>query len=86
MKKLLLISIMLCSIISISCDKLAKPDMEGYADSCKVFLNCMYLNQKNPDKTICLGLADGCKQANDFILCANSDKVDFKDCLLLLKK
>jgi len=68
-----------------NCD-VSRSKTDGLNNNCKVFLECMYLNRKNKDKSICISLSDGCKQANDFLLCSENIKIDFKDCLLLLKK
>jgi len=71
------------------CD-LKDQDTTGYEPSCKVFINCLYLNQNNPDKSVCLSLAEGCKSANDFKACLNpvlkENRMEFKDCLLLMRK
>lgn len=71
------------------CD-LKEQSVEGYEPSCKVFLTCMFYNQNNPDKSVCLSLADGCKSANDFNACLNpvlkENKMDLRDCLLLMRK
>jgi len=86
MKKLLFIMfIMFFIFVFCGCDKLSMPRTDELTPNCSVFLKCMYLNQNNHDKTICDSLADGCKQANDFITCRDS-KVEMNDCLLLLKR
>ena len=76
--------VMLCG-----CD-LKEQDTTGFEPSCQVFIKCLYLNQNNPDKSVCLSLADGCKSANDFKACLDpilkDNKMDFKDCLLLMRK
>lgn len=70
----------------VSCCTTKPPEYEGINENCRAFFWCMYYNSKNSDKSICANLAEGCKQANDFNSCTKSEKVDFKDCLLLLKK
>lgn len=67
-------------------ETLREQDVTNYEPSCQVFLKCLYLNQKNPDKTICSDLAQGCKSANDFTACQKNIKMDFRDCLLLMRK
>lgn len=83
MKKIF--SILVIALILTGCD-LGKVDTEGMNDNCKAFYACMYLNQNNPDKSVCSSLANGCKSANDFSMCMKAEGIDFKDCLLLHKK
>jgi hypothetical protein len=65
---------------------LKKPETEGLTENCRMFLDCMYLNQGNNDKSICGTFATGCKGANDYIMCSESKAMDIRDCLLTLKK
>lgn len=65
---------------------LKKPAISGLTENCRMFLECMYYNQENTDKSICSTFATGCKGANDFIMCSQSEKMDVRDCLLTLKK
>ena len=81
--------IFICIISAIfytGCQDVKSVDVSNYEPSCQVFLKCMYLNQKNPDKSVCMSLADGCKSANDFAACQKNTKMDFRDCLLLMRK
>ena len=82
--------IVICLILTIIACDLKEPDVINYEPTCQIFLKCLYLNQDNPDKTICSALADGCKSANDFNACLNpalkENRMDFKDCLLLMRK
>jgi hypothetical protein len=63
-----------------------KPDTAGLTENCRMFLECMYLNQTNLDKSVCSIFATGCKGANDYIMCSESKALDIRDCLLTLKK
>jgi hypothetical protein len=88
-KLIIVLCVLAFTVLLCGCD-LNEQSVEGYEPSCKVFLTCMYYNQKNPDKSVCLSLADGCKSANDFQACLNpvlkDNKMEFKDCLLLMRK
>jgi hypothetical protein len=57
MRNLILAALIVLSIIAImflsGCD-LSAPNLEGMNTHCKVFLQCAYLNQKNPDKSLYL--------------------------------
>ena len=69
-----------------SCD-LVGPNTEGMTTSCRACFECMYYNQKNPDKTICASLCSGCKSSNDFRECIElKHGMDMRDCLLQMKK
>lgn len=86
-----ILGLSMVAIILFMCGcEMSEPKTDDYEPSCKVFVDCIYLNQKNPDKTICSSLADGCKSANDFKACLDpilkDNKMDFKDCLLLMRK
>ena len=65
---------------------LKKPETAGLTENCRMFLECMYYIQSGEDKSICSTFAAGCKGANDYILCADSDSMDIRDCLLMIKK
>jgi hypothetical protein len=86
---ILFLCLLLLIMLFTGCD-LKDQDTTGYEPSCQVFIKCLYLNQNNPDKSVCLSLADGCKSANDFNACLNpvlkDNKMDLRDCLLLMRK
>jgi len=86
---LLFLGLLLIIIIFTGCD-LKEQETANLEPSCQVFVKCLYLNQKNPDKSVCLSLADGCKSANDFQACLSpklkDNKMDLRDCLLLMRK
>lgn len=86
MKKLLLCIAALLILLFMACD-LVGPNTEGMTTSCRACFECMYYNQKNPDKTICASLCSGCKSSNDFRECIElKHGMDMRDCLLLMKK
>jgi hypothetical protein len=87
---LLVISMSMMIALFTGCDGkdklMDRPEAQGLTNNCRVFLYCLYLNQRNPDKTLCVSLADGCKQGNDLLLCASTTEVTLDKCLLLLRK
>jgi len=43
---------------------LGKPNRKDFAsEDCYTWAYCMYVNQKNVDKSACMGLSDECRQA-----------------------
>lgn len=81
MKYLLLLPL----LFLMSCD-LSMPDVREMNPNCRAALHCMYLNQRNPDKTVCSDLVAGCKALNDFSVCVEQKEMPLNNCLLLLKK
>lgn len=84
MCQLLTILIVGAIIFMVTACDLKHPDTEGVNPNCRAFLECMYLNQRNPDKSVCDSLGKGCKRLNDYVACTKDGKTD-RDCLLLLK-
>ena len=87
MKKIIFL-LFVSFIFGVACNELTLPDLKDYHPACRAGIVCMFLNQKNPDKTICADAMSGCKNANDFIVCRESkdEFASIKDCLLLLRK
>lgn len=82
-------AVLVCLLIlsfTCACD-LSRPDVKGMTESCRACFECLYLNQKNPDKSVCSFLCTGCKASNDFKECiAIKEHLDLRDCLLQMKK
>jgi len=79
------ILILLCATL-MSCD-LSRPNTKGMTESCRACFECLYLNQRNPDKSVCSYLCSGCKASNDFKECIElKEHLDLRDCLLQYKK
>jgi len=69
------------------------PDKKNYIgqpDACYLFSECMYFNQKNPDKSACLDYAKECRSFGKFNFCKDSknlpDRMDFEKCWLYLNQ
>jgi hypothetical protein len=86
MKLIILIPI----IFLIACNS-APPDAKDFnIDACYQFARCMYDNQKNEDKSICVPLSSECRAFQRFEYCKNPEnlpeRMDFDKCWLLLNQ
>lgn len=75
-------------LLLLACD-LQKPNTENMTKNCEAFILCMWVNQKNPDKSVCASLGPKCGASNDFITCIETKsktELSFKECLLLLRQ
>ncbi len=77
--------ILLCVIILTGClSQPDKKDFQGRPNSCYDFSMCMYLNQKNPDKSVCVDYAKECRAIDRFNFCKDEknlpEGVGFQSC------
>ena len=68
----------------------SKKSYEGRPDACYDAAMCMYLNQKNPDKSICMDAYKECRAYGRYNFCKEpknlADRVDFEKCQLYLNQ
>lgn len=67
------------------------PKKENYSvSSCYRFADCLYQNQKNPDKSVCLSFGMECNSWERFLFCKDDvnrpDRIDFEKCWLYLNQ
>ena len=69
------------------------PDKKDFAtrpNACYDFMECLYLNAKNPDKSICIPLSMECRAYDRFNFCKDSknlpERIDFNQCQLYLNQ
>jgi hypothetical protein len=89
MKKITLYLTILAITLFFGC-RLSSPELNNLSDSCKVFLQCLYLNQNNPDKTVCSKMADACGNTEIMKVCGGTDalknnELQFLKCVTNLK-
>lgn len=80
-----------CCLFLFSClSQPDKKDFQGRPDACYDFAMCMYMNQKNPDKSVCVDYAKECRAYGRFNFCKDSknlpERVDFEKCVLYLNQ
>lgn len=88
----IVILIAVMAIVSqLSC--MSAPDTEDYAgrpNACYDFADCLYRNEKNPDKSVCSDTGKECRAWERFAFCKDEknrpDKMDFEKCWLLLNQ
>jgi len=92
MKKIYLYLSVIIFILSVfGC--LSQPDKKDYIgrpDACYDAASCMYLNSKNPDKSICMDAYKECRAYGRFIFCKDEknlpDGINFSQCQLYLNQ
>jgi hypothetical protein len=58
-------------------------------NACYLFAECMYRNEKNPDKSVCAPFGQECRAIDRFIFCRDTplpERIDFDKCWLLLNQ
>ena len=70
---------------------ISAPNKKDYTlDSCFAADRCLYVNQKNPDKSICMGYMSECTSFSKYEYCKRKenriDSVTFKECWLYLNQ
>jgi hypothetical protein len=67
-----------------------KKDYIGRPEACYDFVECLYLNQKNPDKSVCADYAKECRAYGRYNFCKDEKNrptnVDFTGCQLWLNQ
>jgi len=92
MKKIYLyLFVFICILFVFGC--LSQPDKKDYIgrpDACYDAASCMYLNSKNPDKSICMDAYKECRAYGRFIFCKDEknlpDGINFSQCQLYLNQ
>lgn len=91
MKKLTVFALFLMVIMSMGC--ISEPSIKDYTDrpaACFDAAMCMYLNQKNPDKSICMDAYKECRAYGRYNFCKEpknlAERVDFEKCQLYLNQ
>lgn len=89
-----LLFILVLSIVVIMCTSCisepSKKDYAGRPDACYDAASCMYLNQKNQDKSVCLDAYKECRAYGRYNFCKEPNNrpvgVDFNGCTLYLNQ
>lgn len=73
-----------------NCGCLSMPECKGELPACCDWYRCMYLNQKNPDKSSCMSAGSECRAYRRYIFCKDEknypDGVNFDRCGLYLNQ
>jgi hypothetical protein len=64
----------------------AKQDYSGRPNACYDFAECLYLNQKNADKSVCLPISMECRAYEKYIYCKTEKEMTFNNCWLYLNQ
>ncbi len=64
----------------------SKKDYIGRPNACYDFAECLYLNQKNPDKSVCFSVGMECRAYEKYIYCKSEKDMTFNNCWLYLNQ
>ena len=68
---------------------ISEPKKDNYKDRpnpCYDFASCLYLNQKNPDKSVCLPISMECRAYEKYNFCKGEKEMTFNNCWLYLNQ
>ena len=82
--KIILLTI-IASFLFVGC-QCAPRKTDKELSSCYMFRDCMYRNQKNKDKSVCIDFAKECRAYRRFIFCRKIKGMTFERCQLYLNQ
>lgn len=63
-----------------------KKDYDKRPNACYDFAECLYLNQKNNDKSVCLPISMECRAYEKYTYCKSEKEMTFNNCWLYLNQ